>query len=161
MDRHGTHHRLDWMKPPIDGLVAMSEGNPGCASVLGQIAQKGEEVDPQMAMGGLGHIGMLDNYAIYGSNVWVFYKDMCGQNIVRIIGAIRAFQLGIKPVEWVTDLIEIIQDPNSGGYCLDNVREWRKELDEALVQVREKLPEFEKEDGEILFPLPGEGYREE
>lgn len=156
----GKNYRMD-ISTPLAGLVAMSEGNPGCASVLGQIAQKGEVIDPQMAFEGLGHIMMLDTYNIYGSNVWVFYKDMCGQNIVRIIGAIRATQMGIKPIAWVKDLIEIIQDPNAGGYCLDNIREWRKELDEALIQVREKLPEFQKEDGEILFPLPGEGYRKE
>lgn len=155
-NRHGTHHRMDMMADPVDGLVAMSEGNPGCANVLGNMAQVGNEIDPKYPMGGLGHVMFLDNHQIYGSNVWVFYKDMCGQNIVRTIGAIRAVQMGLKPIEWVKDLIHQIQDPTAAGYPMDGVRAFRKDLDEVLVQVREQVEDFQKEDGEIIFPLPEE-----
>ena len=39
----------------------------------------------------------LDIHGIYGHRVWMLYKDVCRQNLVDMIGILRAVQLGILP----------------------------------------------------------------
>lgn len=56
----------------LDAVLKMSEGNPGAATVLAHLTQKG-----------LGAMQMckLDDYGIYGARIWMCYKDLCGGDI--------------------------------------------------------------------------------
>ncbi len=77
-----------------DILVKMSEGNHGAVSVLIRMLKEGEAIDPQSFMGGLGAILGLDTHRIYGSKIWMLYKDVCGQDLVKMMAVLRACQLG-------------------------------------------------------------------
>jgi hypothetical protein len=68
-----------------DILVEISEGNPGAASVLIRILKEGAAIDPQDAFGSLGAIFALDTHHIYGSKIWMLYKDVRGQDLVKMI----------------------------------------------------------------------------
>jgi len=59
----------------------MSEGNPGAANVLGQMMQK----DPDT---GLIKILHLDDMNIRGTQIWLGFKDHCGQDMERFMQAI-------------------------------------------------------------------------
>lgn len=61
-------------------MFKMSEGNPGALRVLMEIFQKD---------GGLLYILTLDDMEIYGSKIWVGYKDHCGMDINKYIESIR------------------------------------------------------------------------
>ena len=63
----------------IETLVLMSEGNPGAATVLGNLSQ----TDPLLALG-------LDDMNIRGQQVWVGYKDHCEEDMDKFIEAIKA-----------------------------------------------------------------------
>lgn len=78
----------------MDVMMKMSEGNPGGLKVCMDILEKGEIIDPEVTLGGLGLILMLDSYEIYGSEIWMLYKDVCDESIGRTIAVIRACQLG-------------------------------------------------------------------
>ncbi len=58
----------------MDAAIAISEGNPGAASVCGQLLQ-----DPS----GMGLLDLchLDDMALYGPNIWIGYKDICKEDI--------------------------------------------------------------------------------
>ncbi len=64
----------------IDLLILMSEGNPGAASVLAQLAKRED---------GFIRILSLDDMNIRGSQIWVGYKDVCGSDIDKFIRAIK------------------------------------------------------------------------
>ena len=55
-------------------LVQMSEGNPGAAGVLADLIKD----DPE---GGFMKVLHLDDMNIRGSQIWVGYKDHCGQDL--------------------------------------------------------------------------------
>jgi len=72
----------------------MSEGNPGALTVLMRIMEEGQAIDPQGLAGGHGAILALDTLGIYGAQIWMLYKDVCGENIEHTLGVLRAWQLG-------------------------------------------------------------------
>jgi hypothetical protein len=78
-----------------DILIKMSGGNPGGLQVLMSIYRTGETVDPQAAIGGFAHLLILGALGIYGSDIWVLYKDLCQSNIVLVIAILRAWHLGM------------------------------------------------------------------
>jgi hypothetical protein len=111
-----------------DIVVKMSEGNPGAISVMVQLIESSPIVDPQALMGGLGSLLSLDTLNIYGSRIWMLYKDVCGQDIAKTIGLLRAWQLGI-----VTQ--------SNLNHAIDNYGEGI-DVDDTLSKVVEQLPEF-------------------
>lgn len=78
----------------IDIIQIMSEGNPGAITVIMELIAETPAIDPDNLLGGIGNVLFLDTYGIYGSDIWVFYKDLCGQDIVNVITVLRAIQLG-------------------------------------------------------------------
>jgi hypothetical protein len=78
----------------------------------------------------LGCLLLLDSFAIYGANIWLLFKDVCGQNIVHMIAVLRAVQLGLVDERTVHEAID-------GTSTLS--------IDEVLSAVREVLPDFAAE----------------
>lgn len=79
-----------------DAIVKLSGGNPGALSVCCQIFKECAQIDPQAFGGGLSGLLNLDSYGIYGADIWMLYKDVCRQNLPKMIGVLRAVQLGIE-----------------------------------------------------------------
>lgn len=55
-----------------EAMVNMVEGNPGAITVLVKLME-----DPL----GLITLASLDDRMIYGADIWIAYKDICGQDI--------------------------------------------------------------------------------
>ena len=111
-----------------DMLVKLSDGNPGGCNVLLAILKHGAEIDPQIMMGPVGTILLLDTFGIRGSKIWVLFKDICGQHLGRTIGVIRATQLGILSQDQLTKAVET--------YRADF------DVEDVVAQVKERLPDF-------------------
>jgi len=111
------------------GIVTkMSEGNIEAVSVLSQILEKTDEIDPDNFMGGLGVILSLDMSRVYGSRIWMLYNDVCNKNINHTLGLMRAHQLGFLSQEKLDHAID------NYGEGIDIVN--------LLRQVQERLPDF-------------------
>lgn len=78
-----------------DVVYKMSEGNPGGMRVCADIIEYGGEIDTDAAMGGIGIVLLLDTYEVYGSKIWMLYKDVCREELWKTIAIMRACQLGI------------------------------------------------------------------
>lgn len=81
----------------LDVVVNLSDGNPGAVRVLTELMAASPKVDPQSAFGPLAPLLDLDNLDIYGPKIWIFFKDVCGKDIVNMLAAMRAVQLGLMP----------------------------------------------------------------
>lgn len=115
-----------------DIVVKMSEGNPGAMRVLMETITKGDPIDPEsMLGGGLGSILAMDTYEIYGSDIWVLYKDVCHENLVEFVGILRGTQLGIISIH------EIRKAMQEG--VMADVR-----LIDVMAQVRSRLTKFQR-----------------
>ena len=90
----------------IDVLQKMSEGNPGALTVLIGVLNNCEKIDPDNSMGGLGVILSLDTLNIYGSKIWMLFKDVCNSDIATMMAVLRGYQLGYISYSELTYAIE-------------------------------------------------------
>lgn len=129
------HTRIGLGMSLQESIIAMAEGNPGGIHVMMQMLSEGEAIDPDDFMGGFGAILGLDSFGIYGSQIWLLYKDVCGENLVNTLAVLRAVQLGIYPED---ELKTILDEANRG------VRRPTLDVDDLLMKVQERLPAFGK-----------------
>lgn len=87
-------------------LFKMSEGNPGALTVLLRVLTEGEQIDPDGAMGGLGPILALDTLGLYGPKIWMLFKDVCGEDLSKMLAVLRGWQLGFVSAEQVRIAVE-------------------------------------------------------
>ena len=89
------HERIQLDDTPMSMLIKLAEGNPGGLNVMMQILEKGQSIDPDAAFGPFAHILGLDTFGIYGSRIWMLFKDVCKEQAVYALACLRAVQLGI------------------------------------------------------------------
>ncbi len=78
-------------------IVKMCEGNPGALTVLCELVTRTPEIDPDAGLGGLHYLLHMDDQGLYGSHIWMLFKDVCGGKLEGVIALFRAHQLGIIP----------------------------------------------------------------
>lgn len=64
----------------VDAIISMSDGNPGALTVLGELAKT-----PAYFI----DMCHLDDEHIYGSDIWIGYKDVCNFDINKFIEMAR------------------------------------------------------------------------
>jgi hypothetical protein len=114
----------------MDMFMKMSDGNPGALTVLMRSMKEGPAIDPQSALGEICVILSLDTHDIYGHEIWGFYKDVCGQDLVMMLALLRAVQLGFAAE---SEIKRAITDRGS----MTNERKA-----ELLAKVKDRLPLF-------------------
>lgn len=112
-----------------DVLIAMAGGNPGALTVCMNIMEEGARIDPQ-GLGGFGAILTMDTLGIYEHRIWMLYKDVCGENLEKMLGVLRANQLGFVSAAILNKAID------NRGEGID--------VDVFFNKVEERLPEFAK-----------------
>ena len=112
-------------------LMKLSEGNPGALTVMIQALKDAPEIDPDSVGGGAMVLLQLDDLDITGPRIWMLFKDVCDENLSRMLGALRAVQLGIVSRETLHAAID------NRGQGLD--------LNAALAGVKKQLPDFQVE----------------
>ena len=120
------------------GIVKLADGNPGAVRVLCELFHASPIVDP-IGVTGFAPLDWLDTWEVYGPHIWLLYKDICGEDIVQMLTAIRAAQLDIIPSSDLTTAIQLADAPSEQthhGFISD--------FDGLLEQVRERVPEFAK-----------------
>ena len=97
--------RLDTIDTIKDAVVKMSDGNPGAVVALMQMMIRGNKYGE---VHGLRRLCILDECEIYGSKVWLLWKDVCnfdGERFDKMIdGGKKAILSEVKS--------------NGGGYLL-------------------------------------------
>ena len=82
-------------KTLADIIMTLADGNPDALSVMTKLCQTASKIDPDSAWGALGPLISLDNLDCYGPRIWMFYKDVCGQDVHKMSGVMRACQMGL------------------------------------------------------------------
>lgn len=115
----------------IETIMAMSDGNPGAATVIVSITKQAAAIDPDDAFGWLGVLSDLDDRGIYGSRIWQLYKNVCHEDLSIMLAILRADQLGqLAGVNAAT--IEYAIDHDGEGIDIPAV----------IAAVQERLPNF-------------------
>lgn len=119
----------------LDMMVIVSDGNPGAIAALGDMVAVAEATDPDNWAGPYGPPIALDTHGIYGSNIWILFKDICGHSAVRTLAVMRAIQLGIVSEREIKQGIATCG--LNGGRDGNTAR-----VDELFAAVRQQLPKF-------------------
>jgi hypothetical protein len=122
------HERIEGSDSIMNMVIKLSEGNPGALTVCMNAFQNDPEIDPIGALGGLAPMLALDTLGIYGSRIWMLYKDVCGERLPYFLAMLRGWQLGYLPE---ATLDAAIDDYGKG---LD--------VDAIAAKVCERIPEF-------------------
>ena len=119
---------LDLNDDAMSMTFKMSGGNPGAATVCMKLLEDGGRIDPDAALEGYAKIFELDTLGIYASRIWMLYKDVCSEDVVKMCAVLRAYQLGLI-TEYNVD------------HAIDN-RGAGIDVDALLAQVKGRLPAF-------------------
>lgn len=122
------HERIGIEDNVVSAIVKMSDGNPGGVVVMREAALHSLEIDPMAMMGGFAPLLSLDTLGIYGSRVWMLYKDVCKEHLPTTLAVLRAWQLGILPDYKLNHAI----DHYGEGIDLESIK----------AAVKEQLPSF-------------------
>jgi len=98
--------RIDFKDNVMEAIMKIAEGNPGALRVCMELYQHTGNIDPDSAFGGLGSLLALDSLGIYGSKIWMLYKDVCNEDLVSMVMVLRSEQLGFISENQVTNAIE-------------------------------------------------------
>ncbi len=118
---YNEKQRITVMDTGMTAMIKIADGNPGACTVIAEAVKANPECDPDCAFAELGPVFAFDSHGIYGSEIWVFYKDVCKKNIVTLLGLMRAEQL---------------------GFTSNANKVTKEEIPVLLKKVKERLPEF-------------------
>jgi hypothetical protein len=127
---------LDFNLTGRDILSLLAEGNIGALTVMIEMMKHGAQIDPDSALGGLGAILALDTHEIYGSRIWMLYKDVCGQDLRTTLAILRAVQLGFLHESSLNEAIDSSRRPGKTEALID--------VPALVAKVEERLPNFKK-----------------
>lgn len=119
--------RLDLSMNTKNAILAMSDGNPGAINVTIKLLTENEKVDPESFLGPLTAMSQLDGLGIYGSEIWIMYKDVCGSDLIKLMALLRSNQMGLVSRRDIKHAIE-------GQLTID--------VDAVYRRLREELPSF-------------------
>lgn len=127
---YNHNQRIQLTDSFLDIAMKLSEGNPGALSVIMKLMEETPRVDPDAAFGPYAGLLSLDTGGIYGPRIWMFYKDVAGSDMVRMIGLQRAVQLGLL-------------NDNDLDAAIDGRKPMTaEEVNGWIAKVREQLPAF-------------------
>jgi hypothetical protein len=89
-----SNERITLDDSMMSAIMKLSEGNPGAMNVCIKLVKEAPDIDTDDVMGGLGTLLMMDSYQIYGAKIWMLYKDVCKEELWKMIAVLRASQLG-------------------------------------------------------------------
>lgn len=125
-----SKQRIELTDSFMSAAVKLSEGNPGALTAVMELFRQTPAIDPDAAFGGFAGLFSLDVMGVYGSRIWMFYKDVCHQDMVRMVGLQRAVQLGLLREEVLLNAIDG-RPPMS-----------IEDADALVARVQERLPAF-------------------
>lgn len=119
----------------MDIAMKLSDGNPGAIHVILEIVREADSIDPDLVLGYVGYLMMLDTNRCYGSDIWIFYNDICHQNISTMLALQRACQLGLIDKKIVSNVIQAVHAGNPSKLT-------PLEISEYISSVKKRLPAF-------------------
>lgn len=103
--------RIELNDTPLEIITKLSEGVPGAITVMGGLMKTPLPKECEGLMEGppLGPLFSVDSEGIYGSAIWLLYKDACGEDLDNMLRVLGCLQQGIIDHN---DVANVIEDPD-------------------------------------------------
>jgi hypothetical protein len=115
----------------LSAAIKLSAGNPGACVAIAKMVGMSPNVDPDSGFAEFTPLLTLDSHGIYGSRIWMLFKDVCKENATHALACLRALQLGLL-------------NDSDLDHAIDNYGE-RVDTAAVLEAVQKRLPNFAKE----------------
>lgn len=116
-------------------LIKLAEGNPGALTAMIEMCKISEEIDFDSAFGPYTPLINLDDFGIYGTDIYVLWNDICDRDTIKTIGVLRATQMGLFDNNILKDAAH--RQDRSGKSLVP--------VDELMLKLMKKLPNFNKD----------------
>jgi hypothetical protein len=127
-----SENRIDSNDTMEQMCEKLAGGVPGATVCLAKIIKQGAIIDPDAGLMGIFNALMiLDMLGIYEGDIWGLYNDTCGQDLVKTLAILRAWQLDLISDTTIKTAVR------NRGRGIDP--------DDLLSKVREELPDFGKQ----------------
>lgn len=107
--------RIDISDTTLEAIQKLSDGNGGAVMILAELVK----VDKFQII-------MLDNYGIYGADIYILYSDKCGRDIdvfLSLLGIVKDKKLPIERLKALAK--DRKMEFNLTEYELKTMRKWR------------------------------------
>lgn len=88
-----THARrimpANGVQTTADAVAQMSDGNPGALNVMLGLLRYAESTKLKHYESGVVYLMDLDELGLYGPNIWLAYKDVCGEDMAELARVLR------------------------------------------------------------------------
>lgn len=84
--------RLKLFDSITNAIIKMAEGNPGAMEACMSLIKNGDRIAPPN-IGGMIYIFDLDREGIYGTDIYVFWNDICNRETLKMIAVLEAVRL--------------------------------------------------------------------
>jgi len=88
-----SESRLNLDQSILANTIRMADGNPGSIVALNRMMASRIDKDAE-PWNGIDVIMALDSAGIYGGDVYIFFNDICHNNVLGAITLLRGMQLG-------------------------------------------------------------------
>ena len=76
-------------------ILIVSQGNIGATQVIVDLIMYSDQIDPLDPGKPFQYFGLLDKHEIAGHFIWLLFRDVCGENIIKTAAVLRALDAGI------------------------------------------------------------------
>ena len=83
----------------LEAITKMSNGNPGAITVMAALTKAYSKIDSQSALKEWTPLLWLDDKNIYGSDIWVLFKDVCRESLFNTVVVMRSVQMGLIGID--------------------------------------------------------------
>lgn len=102
-----------------ENMVTLADGNPGAAVALVEMCRDYVKIDPYSAWQEWTPLINFDDKQCNGSQIWIFWKDLCNTKILNAVLRFRGYQMGL--LSSVTAYTEKI-DEKTYSFLFDKLR---------------------------------------
>lgn len=100
------NHRIEFDDDFKTIILKLSDGNPGAITALAKVSSEYVKIDPQSANADFSPLFDMDYLGFYGSDIWILFKNICGEDVLKFIVLMRSIQMGLLDGTKVQEAVE-------------------------------------------------------
>lgn len=85
-------------------ILNLADGVGAAIEILAAIVNQGPDNDLEAKAGGIGYLLLLDEIGIYGTDIYILYRDKCQSDLKRLLLLLRATRQGVYSASKLKEL---------------------------------------------------------
>ncbi len=96
--------KLSQSDTPESAILKMADGVGAALEILAKMVNHESDRQAVTIISSIGYLMLLDKLEIYGTGIYILFKDKCHGDLGRLLMLLRAVQQGIYPANKLQEL---------------------------------------------------------